>query len=66
MPTPQRIELFNILHQFDTLHNNGIYHTDLDLRHIIGTRMLNPSRSSIGVVGFSTTLLIPANSLGRN
>ena len=35
MPTPQRIELlWNILHQFDTLHNNGIYHTDLDLRHI--------------------------------
>jgi serine/threonine protein kinase len=35
MPTPQRIELlWNILHQFNTLHNNGLYHTDLDLRHI--------------------------------
>jgi len=35
MATPQRIELlWHILQQFTTLHNNGLYHTDVDLRHI--------------------------------
>jgi serine/threonine protein kinase len=35
MPTSQRIELlWNIFNQFNLLHTHGLYHTDLDLRHI--------------------------------
>ncbi len=35
MPTlPTDCLLWHILHQFNTLHNNGLYHMDLDLRHI--------------------------------